>query len=173
MSVASAALAQEGIVTLTCKGPSVTNEIQITQQQTAKFRTWFDSSYQSGNTPATRFEIQKDGKTFAPPLINFDTPQNSRAYTPDFIIAGPATIRFVSETWTPPDQVAFLSLDIQPAPFPPDRAVTVGAYSGNVRVTMEVSADLVNWTAAVNGQIYTNSPDARFFRIKLEKNAAP
>ncbi len=35
------------------------------------------------------------------------------------------------------------------------------------------STDLVNWTPAVNGQVYTNSPDARFFRIKLDANASP
>jgi hypothetical protein len=38
---------------------------------------------------------------------------------------------------------------------------------------MEMSADLVNWTPAVNGVVYTNSPDARFFRITLETNASP
>jgi hypothetical protein len=166
-------LAAEGIVTLTCKGPSVTNEIQITAQQTAKLRTWLDSSNMNGNSTATRLEIQKDGKAFMPPLFMFNSPQNVRGYTPDFIFAGPATVRFISESWAQPDSVGLLSLDIQPSPFPPSRAVTVGAYSGNVRVTMEMSTDLVNWTASVNGMLYTNSPDARFFRISLETNASP
>jgi len=65
------------------------------------------------------------------------------------------------------------TVDIQPGPFPPGRTVTVGAYSGNVRVTMEMSTDLVNWTPAVNASLYTNSPDARFFRIQLVTNASP
>ncbi len=38
---------------------------------------------------------------------------------------------------------------------------------------MQMFTDLVNWTPAVNGQIYTNSPDAGFFRIKLQTNASP
>ncbi len=53
------------------------------------------------------------------------------------------------------------------------KAVTVGANSGNLQLTMEISTDLVNWTAANNGALNTNSPDARFFRIKLLTNASP
>src|SRR5205085_9205467 len=55
--------------------------------------------------------------------------------------------------------------------FPPDKTAVVGAYSGNVQVTMEISTDLVNWTSATNGLVYTNSPAARFFRIKLVTKA--
>ncbi|SPE61801.1 hypothetical protein SBV1_770009 [Verrucomicrobia bacterium] len=53
-----------------------------------------------------------------------------------------------------------LNLDQLLPPFPPGKAVTVGAYSGNVQVTMQISTDLANWTSAVNGAVYTNSPDA-------------
>ena len=35
---------------------------------------------------------------------------------------------------------------------------------------MEMSTDLVNWTVAQSAAVYTNTPEARFFRIKLEKN---
>jgi hypothetical protein len=65
------------------------------------------------------------------------------------------------------------TIDIQPAAFPPDKTAVVGAFSGNVQVTMEISTDLVNWTSATNGLIYTNSPAARFFRLKLVTNATP
>lgn len=54
--------------------------------------------------------------------------------------------------------------------FPPDKTLVVGANSGNVQVTMQMSTDLVNWTPAVNEMIYTNAPDARFFRIQLLTN---
>ena len=38
---------------------------------------------------------------------------------------------------------------------------------------MEMSTDLENWTPAVNGPVCTNSPDTRFFRIKMVRNATP
>ena len=65
--------------------------------------------------------------------------------------------------------VAMATVDITPSAYPPDRAVTVGPYSADMKVTMEMSTDLVNWTVAQNAAVYTNRPEARFFRIKLEK----
>lgn len=97
-------------------------------------------------------------------------------------VAGPATIqirRFNTVGANDPRYGnyvfggSFATFSIEPGPFPPGKTVTVGAYSGNVQVTMEMSTDLVNWTQAVNAQVYTNSPDARFFRIKLVTNATP
>jgi hypothetical protein len=41
-----------------------------------------------------------------------------------------------------------LTIDIQPHAYPPDKAVTVWAYSGNVQVTVEMSPDcnpIVAW----------------------------
>jgi len=86
------------------------------------------------------------------------------------IFTGPATI-YISGDAGP--AAAFATFDVEPGPFPPGKTVTIGAYSGNVQVTMEMSTDLVNWTPAVNGMVYTNSPDARFFRIKMVTNATP
>jgi hypothetical protein len=83
-------------------------------------------------------------------------------------ISGPATIQLQAQCclYMP----SFATIEVVPGPFPPDKTATVGAYSGNVQVTMQMSTDLVNWTPAVNGMVYTNSPDARFFRIQLVKN---
>jgi hypothetical protein len=88
------------------------------------------------------------------------------------VIAGPATIQIQQSTSYSPAG-GFASFSVEPGPFPPGKAVTVGAYSGNVQVTMQMSTDLVNWTAATNGMVYTNTPDARFFRIQLVTNASP
>lgn len=98
-------------------------------------------------------------------------PQGILANNP-LVIAGPATIQ-IWQSQNPGPAGAFATFSVEPAPFPPNKAVTVGAYAGNVQVTMQVSTDLVNWTPAVNGQVYTNSPDARFFRIQLVTNASP
>ena len=57
--------------------------------------------------------------------------------------------------------------------FPPGKTATVGANAANVQATMQMSTDLVDWTPALNGQVYTNSPDARFFRIQLLTNISP
>jgi hypothetical protein len=81
--------------------------------------------------------------------------------------SGPATIQLQGF-----GEPAFATVQIEPGLFPPGKAVTIGAYSGNVQVIMQMSTDLVNWTPAVNSQIYTNSPDARFFRIQLVTNAS-
>lgn len=95
----------------------------------------------------------------------------SLANTP-VVFAGPVTIQVLqSSSYTPAG--SFATFDIEPAPFPPNKTATIGANTGNVQVTMQVSTDLVNWTTAVNGQTYTNSPDARFFRIQMLTNVGP
>lgn len=81
--------------------------------------------------------------------------------------AGPATIQLQGDSYG----AAFATFAIEPGPFPPGQALTVGSNSGNVQVTMQTSTDLVNWTTAVNGMVYTNTPAARFFRIQLLTNA--
>jgi hypothetical protein len=80
--------------------------------------------------------------------------------------SGPATIQLQGNVYGP----AFATVEVEPGPFPPGKTLAVGANSGNVQVTMQVSTDLVNWTPAVNGTVYTNSPDARFFRIQVITN---
>jgi len=86
------------------------------------------------------------------------------------VFVGPASVYVTS--YSCDNQIA-ATFDIEPSAFPPDKALTLGAYSGNVKVTMEASTDLVNWAPASNGLVYTNAPDARFFRIKMERNAQP
>jgi hypothetical protein len=157
LSVCKSAHAAQGLVTLTAQGPGASNEVQISSSQSLKLVSGYDTC---SNAEA---EIHKDGKRFV------YAPHNPHPA----IVAGPAVVRLVMSPTAPPGCISFLTLDIQPAAFPPDKTVTVGAYSGNVQVTMEISTDLVNWTPAVNGMVYTNSPDARFFRIKLVTNATP
>ena len=165
----SAQLFGQGITTLICQGTQ-TNQVQITSSQTAKVKTYWDFAVETGNGVYSSMRIQSGTNVIDMPPRSLVPNGNGGSYTPDFIIAGPATISLI----TPSDGAkAILTLDIEPGPYPPGRAVTVGAYSGNVQVTMEMSTDLVNWTPAVNAQVYTNSPDARFFRIKLATNATP
>ena len=158
----------QGITTLICQG-NQTNQVQITASQTAKIRSYWDYEAATLDGVGSVVRIQSGTNVIdlkARSLIPTASP--SQPYTPEFTIAGPATISLVAK-----GSPAILTLDVEPGPYPPGRAVTVSAYSGNVQVTMEMSTDLVNWTPAVNAQVYTNSPDARFFRIKLVANATP
>ncbi len=150
------ALADQGIVTLTAQAPGGSNEVQISASQNFKFVSGFDNC---GNAEVL---VIKDSKSFHY--------QPTSAYG---TVAGPTTVRLITSPTAGPTCLGMLTLDIQPAAFPPDKTATVGAYSGNVQVIMEISTDLVNWTTATNSVVYTNSPDARFFRIKLITNATP
>jgi hypothetical protein len=141
---------------------NVNTTLSITDQQTLEFKMAYGGPG-CGGTPATPWLIWNvQGLQFTNSMYNFPIPM---------IVAGPATVQLSAPNC--PDTHAFATFDIQPAPFPPDKAVTIGAYSGNVKITMEESTDLVNWTQAINGTTYTNSPAARFFRIRMEKNAPP
>ena len=159
--VALSACAAEGLVTLTVQGSatnSVTNEVQIASYQHAALKSYLDQNLFSGGALYTRLHIIKDGKTLE---------LNAQQFNPSTtVIAGPATIQLVALG----AGHALATVDISPSSYPPDRAVTVGPYSADMKVTMEMSTDLVNWTVAQNAAVYTNRPEARFFRIKLEKD---
>ncbi len=164
----SAQLFGQGITTLICQGLQ-TNQVQITAQQSAQIKSFWDGAVSAGVGSVSIVRIQSGAN-----LIDMSAKNLIRtgwANTPDFMIAGPATISLITQGGD--NGQAILTLDVEPAPFPPGKTVTIGANSGNVQVTMEMSTDLVNWTPAVNGMVYTNSPDARFFRIKLQTNVSP
>ncbi len=156
LALGGVATAADGIVTLTASH-GVSNQVEITSSQSFKGVSFWD------NCGSAIVRITKDSKAFYLPAANVGS----------MTVAGPAVISLALPEEAQSVCMAFVTLDIQPSPYPPSRAVTVGAYSGNVQVTMEMSTDLVNWTPAVNATVYTNSPDARFFRIKLVTNASP
>ncbi len=171
----------QGITTLICQG-NQTNSIQITAQQSVQIKSYWDSLLVNHASNPSAVNIQSGTTTISLPassLIRNTTPGNNiyaNYYTPDLMIAGPATVSLATTSYkngiTELSQ-AILTLDVEPVPFPPGKTLTLGANSGNAQVTMETSTDLVNWTSAVNGQLYTNSPTARFFRINLQINAGP
>jgi hypothetical protein len=164
--VAMSASAAEGLVTLTVQGGPATNEVQIAANQQVTVKTYLDQRAILGGSLylSSWIELIKDGKT-----ISLDAVSINRPGLPT--IAGPATVRLIHDgSGAAGTYVSMVTLDITPAAYPPDRAVTVGPYSADMKVTMEMSTDLVNWTVAQNAAVYTNKPEARFFRIKLEKD---
>ena len=164
--VALSVCAAEGLVTLMVQGNNsnpVTNEVQIASQQQGTVKSYIDDWYlqNPAGEGLTRLRIIKDGKQIDLNQRNFD---NMKLLS----VTGPATIQLWS--FSNVQGKAMATVDIAPAAYPPDRAVTVGPYSADMKVTMEMSTDLVNWTVAQNAAVYTNRPEARFFRIKLEKD---
>jgi hypothetical protein len=164
--LSNATFASQGITTIMLASNTNRGDVlSINDQQVAYVKTFMLScSTCSGVFPDLL--IQKGASVFPLSYLYFNPYNNSR----ELIVAGPATISITNNGST---YSAFATIDVQPAAYPPDKAVTVGAYSGNVKVTMEMSTDLANWTPAVNASVYTNSPDARFFRIRMATNASP
>ena len=160
--VALSVSAAEGLVTLTVQGGPATNEVQIAANQQGTIKTYLDEIYLIyPNTEGyTRLRIIKDGK-------QIDIHQRSFENMKLISVAGPASVQLVANS---SQSKAMATVDITPSAYPPDRAVTVGPYSADMKVTMEMSTDLVNWTVAQNAAVYTNRPEARFFRIKLDKD---
>jgi hypothetical protein len=112
--------------------------------------------------PNALLQIQSQGMSV---LLNVNS--TSLSATP-VVIAGPATFQIEQSATSAPG--SFATVDVEPGPFPPGKTATIGANAGDVQVTMQTSTDLVNWTTAVNGQTYTNSPAAQFFRIQMTVN---
>jgi hypothetical protein len=81
-------------------------------------------------------------------------------------IYGPATIQLEGNSGIPTYASVEVGQELEPVA--PNQTQAIGSNAGNVEVTLQTSTDLVNWTNAVSGTIYSNSPDARFFRIELQ-----
>ncbi len=171
LATAASGLAAQGVVTLSQNGPGTSNVVVVAEHDVAIFKTYFGPV--DWNVVV---RIEKDGSSlsFAPYALFVSGIAGSYSTGPyrlnRLTIAGPAKIIFISNRTASP---ALLTLEVQPQQFPPDKVATVGAFSGSVRVTMQDSTDLVNWTASANGSTYTNSPDAHFFRIKIDKLSGP
>ena len=92
--------------------------------------------------------------------------------TVPLVVAGPATFRMVvrqdGNSFTDPDPTGLCTFRVSPEPFPPDRTVIVPPGTNQTQITLECSTNLVHWFAANNG-VYGPLPEAKFFRIKLER----
>jgi hypothetical protein len=101
--------------------------------------------------------------------VNFSKDLTTSTLT-GLTIAGPATIQLAAQPSAYYASYATIELQEQPDPFPANQTFTVGSNAGNVQVTMLTSTDLINWSPATNGMVYTNTPAARFFRIQMIVN---
>jgi len=152
---ASNSRAELQTLTLDSSVTNVSATIQITAQQTIEFKSYI------GGVQSGQIIYNING------LVMTNTiPGLMTTPTLPTIFAGPGSVQILAPDAYQQGQIA-VTFDIESSPFPPGRTLTLGAYSGNVTVTMQESTDLVNWTTAQNGATYTNSPSAAFFRIQM------
>ena len=74
-------------------------------------------------------------------------------------------VSLVSPTLNP--GFAYLTLEIKPDSFPPDKAVIIPEGSGAI-IVLESSTNLVHWSPATPG-MYTNQTGNLFFRIRADR----
>ena len=153
--------AQMRMVTVLIDSANQTNSISVGPNEAVDFKTVVDRSPWG----SAALEISTRGKV----LVN--SIALSGAYNRGFPIAGPAP---VSLTWQPASgqsitstSFAWMTLEVSPASFPPDKTVIIPQGTG-ARLALECSTNLVSWTE-IWAETYTNVPSNKFFRIKAER----
>lgn len=143
-------------------GSTLTNSISIGTNEVAVLRGGLDSLFVSDYY----VQVIVSGKKFilGSDLLNFQT-------TKPVTVAGPATLTLT--TLNPlagrsSTSSAFVTFEIVPESFPPDKTVVVPAGTGGANIALESSADLIHWTNAAPGA-YTNLQTHLFFRIRADR----
>lgn len=159
LMLALASSANAGVVTLTAGSTNsttlTTNSLVLGPHEVAELIAYPFEFSSSANLYAV-----KDGLP-----VRYAQPRNVNGglgYLDPFIVAGPAVIQFISVS------PVLCTFRVTPEPFPPDRTIIVSPGTNRTEVTLECSTNLVQWSAATNG-IYGPMPEAKFFRIKVEK----
>ena len=80
-------------------------------------------------------------------------------------VAGPATINLRARNTQ--ESPSYLTVQVKPEQFPPDKAVIVPEGSG-ANIVLESSTNLIHWTDATPG-LYTNRTGNLFFRIRADR----
>jgi hypothetical protein len=140
------------IVTLTVGGTTSNTSLTIGTNESLTVISGF------GDRANVQFE--KDGLTDSTSLA----PDEFRSAQTRWVLAGPATVRLTSYAL---DRLSFITVDIQPDLFPPDKTLVVPQGSA-ANVILESSTNLVNWSLAPPG-LYTNQVVNMFFRIRAER----
>jgi len=157
------ATAEPRHVTLSLSGNQTTNEVSISDFETAKVVSAFD--------PAGIFQLEIHG-SFDATINGDDLAGYPSGYfwkpRRDIVVKGPALFRLKSSPRSPANGDAFITLEITPASFPPDKTLVVEPNQGNVAITLQGSTNLLNWSTATNA-IYGTTNQAQFFRIKMDK----
>lgn len=164
--LARTASAQPRFVTLVIGGANVLDEVTISTNELASIKGSFDSQDNGSATSASFVEVARGnqvmrlyGSRFSPLYGGYRGP---------IAIAGPARLSLKFDAPQGPSVTAFLTVEVQPASFPPDKTIIIPADTKGANILMEASADLIHWTNAPPG-LYTNSPSSLFFRLRAER----
>lgn len=90
------------------------------------------------------------------------------AYAGNTVVAGPATLKVVTvEDWRNLPQTAYVTVELAPESFPPDKTVIIPQGTG-ARIALECSTNLLAWSE-IWTDTFTNVPSHKFFRITAER----
>ena len=159
------ASAQSRFVTLTIGGTNLLDEVTIGTNEVAEIRGSFDSQDNGNNNSASNVEVRKGNQ-----LMRLGASQLSPGYggyRGSISIAGPATFSLKYASFLNPTINAFLTLQIIPESFPPDKTIILPAGTG-ANIILESSIDLIHWTTNSPG-IFTNNPANQFFRLRADR----
>ena len=167
MFLALTASAQSRFVTLVIGATNVLDEVIIGTNELASIKGSFDSQDNGANNSASFVEVAKGSQSFR--LGSLQLSPVSGAYRGPIAIAGPArlSLKFQNPP-SNPSMAAFLTVEIQPESFPPDKTIIIPADTKGANIVMEASPDLIHWTNAPPG-LYTNQTGNLFFRLRAER----
>ena len=145
-------------------GPLLTNTLTIGSNETAIVRGGFDGK----SPPDYYLEVSKAGEKIrlGESQLNFTSAAAGKP-----VFAGPAV--FTLKTWNPAQsrlafESAFVTIEIIPESFPPDKTLVVPAGTGGANIVLEGSTDLIHWSNSAPGA-YTNLDTHMFFRIRADR----
>lgn len=156
--LANSPVLQAKFITLVIGGNTLTNEVTIGTNEVAEVKASFDGKATNLNPGGAYLLVTKGTHQF----------QISLYGNGDVVIAGPAKIALRTSGEPRGEfQSAFVTLEIPPESFPPDKTLIVPAGTG-ANIILESSTDLINWITAPPGA-YTNRTSNLFFRIRAQR----
>jgi hypothetical protein len=158
------AVAQPRVVTIVHTTSDQTNTVRVAPFETVKVLWVFDA------LSVGQIHFNQSGAQIVFGTWGYYTAGSGPSAQIPVVLAGPAEITITSgnSQWRDRQRPQMVTLEISPAAYPVNQAVTVGPGWGGAAITLEASPDLVEWNTTTNG-VYSNLEDPRFFRIKVER----
>ena len=166
MLLALTTSAQSRFVTLVIGATNVLDEVTIGTNEVAAIKSSFDPDDNGNAAGPSVVEVAKGNQVFRLFAAQFSPGRGG--YRGPIAIAGPARLSLKFQNPPFSYQAAFLTVEIQPESFPPDKTLIIPADTKGANILMEASADLIHWTNAPPG-LYTNQPSHLFFRLRAER----
>ena len=160
ISLISALSMNAKVVTLAIGHGKLVDEITIGTNEVAEIVFLFDTS------DGSRVKFSKNGYawTSQSPFLK----PTYAGYLGKVVLAGPAAFELSYGPGTADKEIAFLTIQITPESFPPDKTLIIPPDSKGANIIMEQSTDLVNWSVSAPGA-YTNMTNNLFFRIRADR----